>query len=215
MKVEKRVTKNGIVWSYRSFGKEVYHRSSGPAIIRSGVRCWYRDGRQHRRRGPAVVYPSGGEEYFVEGRRHREDGPAFIRPGPPYTEEYWFEGQLHRQDGPARVIEGELEQWYYKGHLHRLRRPAVVALSGNLWYLFGSLHRFDGPADGKGSFFLFGYSLDRTEFCRLVRGKTESEISVAFCLSRPGAYPMVRKFLKHIKATRMLKNLEAALKLAG
>ena len=36
------------------------------------------EGRLHRPRGPARVFPSGREEYYRRGKLHREDGPAVV-----------------------------------------------------------------------------------------------------------------------------------------
>lgn len=78
-------------------------------------------GKYHRTDGPAVVYPSGAEEWYVRGILHREDGPASIS---SLGTKYWYQnGKLHRDTGPA--IEWSDGDWdyYYRGKLHRLDGP--------------------------------------------------------------------------------------------
>ena len=36
------------------------------------------EGRYHRVDGPAVIWPSGQQEWWVNGKRHRENDPAYI-----------------------------------------------------------------------------------------------------------------------------------------
>ena len=71
---------------------------------------WWRDGKQHRDGGPAVIardQASGAvtyEEWWREGRLHREDGPAVIdydaETGLVTHAEWWLNGV--RQEPPRR-----------------------------------------------------------------------------------------------------------------
>lgn len=53
---------------------------------------WYHNGQFHRTDGPAIIYPSGSQEWWLYGKRHRTDGPAiiWINGG----NEWWLNGQL-------------------------------------------------------------------------------------------------------------------------
>ena len=46
-----------------------------------------KDGRLHRKNGPAVIWDDGDKEWFLNGEHHRADGPALIL-GKGYKE--WF-----------------------------------------------------------------------------------------------------------------------------
>ena len=37
---------------------------------------WYKDGKQHREDGPAVITKDGTKQWMVHGKRHRDGGPA-------------------------------------------------------------------------------------------------------------------------------------------
>jgi hypothetical protein len=78
-----------------------------------------------------------------DGRKHRDFGPAVIYPS---GEENWFRyGQLHRTIGPAiTTVSGQF--WFHKGKRHRLNGPAVIYSDGSReWWFFGfSFHHFYG-----------------------------------------------------------------------
>lgn len=66
----------------------------------------------HREDGPAVVYPSGDEEWIQHGRLHRLDGPAVIWSSG--YQAWYYKGQFHRTGGPAvRYTNGRLEFWIH------------------------------------------------------------------------------------------------------
>lgn len=45
-----------------------YHRVDGPACEWLGNKYWYKDGRLHRERGPAVIHADGSIEYWLDGK---------------------------------------------------------------------------------------------------------------------------------------------------
>ncbi len=54
------------------------HRKDAPAIEwTDGDKEWYVDGVPHRKYGPAIEYAFVMKEWYVNGKRHREDGHAF------------------------------------------------------------------------------------------------------------------------------------------
>lgn len=77
----------------------------------------------HREDGPAVVYPSGTQEWWINGKKHRTDSPAVERHDG--LKEWWLNGKLHREDGPAIISPSGSEYWYLNGKQHRLDGPAV------------------------------------------------------------------------------------------
>ena len=95
----------------RYFKGEHLHREGGPAIEwKSGMKCWYKDGKMHREAGPAKE-SAAGNSWYKEGKLHREDGPAFES---EIKKEWWLNGRRHREDGPAVIYEDE-EIWYING----------------------------------------------------------------------------------------------------
>jgi len=70
-------------------------------------------GLLHREDGPAVIRPSGTEEWWLDGKRHRVDGPAYTRPG---GLQLWFlYGKFHREDGPAVINPDGTREWWLSG----------------------------------------------------------------------------------------------------
>lgn len=105
---------------------------------------WYRRGKLHRIKGPAIVH-ANGEEWFLNGKRHRLRGPAYVSTRDD-TVQWYLNGKLHRHKGPANVTRGR-EEWYLNGKLHREGGPALVhGEDWEEWYWNGKLHREDGPA---------------------------------------------------------------------
>jgi hypothetical protein len=49
---------------------------TGVAEYENGSKSWYKDGKRHRRNGPAVECFDGTKYWYKEGDPHREDGPA-------------------------------------------------------------------------------------------------------------------------------------------
>lgn len=149
--------------------------NEGPAVIyqelcstasrgSNGIQKYYKNGKLHRIRGPASMYPKlrstvtlsprgtylydTGEimEWYTNGLLHRDDGPAYID---DIFEKYYKNGKLHRIDGPAVINKktGECE-WHYEGRLHRNEDhgPAVDHKDRKEYRNNGELHRLKGPA---------------------------------------------------------------------
>src|ERR1700691_6641169 len=75
---------------------------TGIAEYPSGTILYYLNGKKHREDGPAVIWPTtGNEEYYINGLLHRKDGPAIIQPDGSMW--YLLNGLLHREDGPAII----------------------------------------------------------------------------------------------------------------
>ena len=76
-----------------------------------GTRSYYNsNGKLHRVEGPAIVYPSGAQEWYQNGKLHRIGGPAIIWANGFL--EWWQNGQRHREDGPAVVGPTGVKEWY-------------------------------------------------------------------------------------------------------
>ena len=72
-----------------------------------------RNGRPHRKDGPAVIYLDGGQEWYRDGQLHRDDGPAVIYPN---GEQNWYRhGLYHRDDGPAVIYPDGRLYWFIDG----------------------------------------------------------------------------------------------------
>lgn len=76
---------------------------------------WYKNGLNHRERGPAVIHGDGKMEWYFNGKIHRDDGPAVIFPNGTL---HWYKhGRIHREDGPAVIRYDGIEKWYIEGNL--------------------------------------------------------------------------------------------------
>lgn len=87
-----------------------------PKIDNKGNKIWYnKNGKLHRKGGPAIIWADGDEEW-------------------------WFDDKLHRVDGPAvKLIDGH-ESWCKNGLLHRLDGPAIIGNKNNgykEWWIDG------------------------------------------------------------------------------
>ena len=72
------------------------------------------DGFAHREDGPAIIYPTGIEEWYQNDILHREDGPAYINPNNGLK--IWYQNGLrHREDGPAIEHSNGTVYWYANG----------------------------------------------------------------------------------------------------
>jgi hypothetical protein len=48
-------------------------------IYKDGTKYWHKDGKRHRKDGPAMIYPNGNSYWYNNGRYHRGgDEPAVI-----------------------------------------------------------------------------------------------------------------------------------------
>ncbi|RTK95480.1 MAG: hypothetical protein EKK64_06565 [Neisseriaceae bacterium] len=120
--------------------------------------------RNHRKKGPAVVYSNGDKEYWIQGRRHRDsDLPAVnshrgfeywnngvkykIIEQPNGTKEYWSylistnsspnSLKLHMENKPAIIYpNGDVEYWQW-GKRHRNNGPAVIYGNKQYWFYYG------------------------------------------------------------------------------
>jgi hypothetical protein len=99
---------------------------------------WHRDGKLHRKDGPAEEYADGSKIWYRDGKRHREDGPAIDRAD---GDKLWYkDGKLHREDGPAIEYANGGKVWYRDDKLHREDGPAIEYANGsNFWYQDGYL----------------------------------------------------------------------------
>ena len=63
------VTHLGLTIYKNSAGQ--FHRTDGPAILYpSGTEEWYQNGLRHRLNGPAVVLPNGREFWYIKGQKY-------------------------------------------------------------------------------------------------------------------------------------------------
>jgi len=114
---------------YRKNGKK--HRRNGPAVFNARRQEWWFEGKRHRGRddstsspGPAIVILGDIQEWWVEGKRHREGNPA-VKWFDGH-EEWWVEGKRHRLDGPAMTDPHQGQEWWVDGKLHRFDGPAII-----------------------------------------------------------------------------------------
>lgn len=50
-----------------------------PIETGTAILLWYnKEGRLHRKDGPAKIFPDGTRAWYLDGELHREDGPAII-----------------------------------------------------------------------------------------------------------------------------------------
>lgn len=63
-----------------------------------GARAWWRKGKRHRDRGPAVIRADGARQWWRNGKLHRERGPAVILTDG--TREWWRNGEFIREERP-------------------------------------------------------------------------------------------------------------------
>lgn len=99
----------------------------------SGNQYWYRDGRLHRKDGPAAEHSNGTRRWYLNRILHREDGPAVEYPNG--TRYWYYVGQLHRMDGPAVIEQDGTEKWYQNGVCHREDGPAVTYPDGTKYWI--------------------------------------------------------------------------------
>lgn len=147
------------------------HRAHAPAETitdpATGERTeiFYRHGKIHRDRGPAVIerHPRVmlAVTYFHDGEIHRDDGPAWIKTEDNGTrfERWQAHGEFHRDDGPAwdeSFADGTRIRTYFRvGAIHRDGdEPAKIyeqpdGLKVEEYYLNGLCHRERGPAKVK------------------------------------------------------------------
>ena len=77
-----------------------------------GDKCWYINGKRHRKDGPAIEYSDGSKHWFLNGDLHREDGPAVDFAA---HKSWYLNGKRHRKDGPAIEYANGYKSWYLNG----------------------------------------------------------------------------------------------------
>jgi len=78
-----------------------------------GIHEYKVDGNLHREDGPAVIWPSGTQQWYLNGKLHREDGPACI--WVDGSQSWYLNSKLHREDGPAFIEANGTQEWYING----------------------------------------------------------------------------------------------------
>lgn len=110
----------------------------------------------------------GTQEYFNEdGERHRIGGPAIVYPSG--SEEWWVDGMRHREGGPAVVNVCGYQAWYRWGDPHNTRGPALVHACG-YYHVCGICHpnRTKTYAKPRIQWYIQGHRLAEKEFYRYV-----------------------------------------------
>lgn len=170
-----RQTETGRVVQEEYYVEGLRHRDDAPAfIIRSDSeeeRHWYKDGKFHRKGGPAIEVECllngilTQDVWLQEGKIHRVGAPARVcrddADGLEHSIEYFENGERHRTDGGPALIERDVwshfgvikSAWYKHGKLHRTDGgPALIQRevlhSDNVvkseWYRDGELFRENG-----------------------------------------------------------------------
>lgn len=137
---------------------------------RSGTKCrrkcYYKNGRFHRKNKPAVIeyYEDGElmcEKWYKNGEYHREDGPADIsyhKNGKVSSRRWCIENNFDSKNVPTCIgyhENGKVESvtWYKDNKYHRENGPANIWFDehGNItceeYVVNGVYHREDGPAE--------------------------------------------------------------------
>ena len=58
---------NEDIWYYKK-GTNILHNPYGPSLIyKHGKKIYHIENERHRLNGPAVIWPSGYEEYYIKG----------------------------------------------------------------------------------------------------------------------------------------------------
>jgi len=82
-------------------------------------------GNLHRLDGPAVIHPTGEQQWWANGKIHRTDGPAVMHADG--TQGWCIHGKLHRSDGPAIIrADGEHEWWFNGKQVDQLTHMLLV-----------------------------------------------------------------------------------------
>lgn len=88
------------------------------------IRYFNHLGDLHREDGPAIIWPSGVQEWYINGCLHRLDGPAAI-----YNDsQYWYQHDvLHRLDGPAvEAFDTSYRMWFIRGQKYSEQEHAII-----------------------------------------------------------------------------------------
>lgn len=147
-----------------------------PAIkTTDGMNAYYKNGRPHRKDGPALYCePDGSEAWYWNGLQHRVDGPAETFPSG--KKEYWLCGEKVSKERHEYLI-GKYDYAYcfddciylskkgtdihFKRIYHCDEGPAQYWADGTKqWLKDNKLHREDGPAVLNESTGQEGYYLD-------------------------------------------------------
>lgn len=144
------LTISGMVSYYRAFhprdpkGMVWCHSEKDRVVHRKGTLL-------HRKKGPAIIFDSGRQEWWFEGKLHNETGPAII--GDDGEVSYYINGkqlteaEFFTDDRLTKKVESGTTTYFWKGMRHRINGPAVIYSNGEVcWYRFGWRDREDGPA---------------------------------------------------------------------
>lgn len=126
------VSADGNTTSYWRKGKMHRDENEGPAYKDAYVEMYIRNGKVHRKNGPAVInHNTGEQEWFRNGQPHRDekDGPAYERESTGAFR-YVQNGITNRSDGPAIRDDNGNQAWMVNGQPHRLDGPALEYPNG-------------------------------------------------------------------------------------
>ena len=84
-----------------------------------GDRRWFKNGKKHRKDGPAIEWANGHREWWINGFPHRENGPAME--WADGGREWWLNGLRHRDDGPAVERADGTQEWWIDGKRKRAK----------------------------------------------------------------------------------------------
>ena len=107
---------------------------TGIIDFENGTRIFYKNGKKHRKNGPAIERKSGHKEWWSNGKKHRINAPAV-----EYTngdKEWWNNGKLHRKNGAALELADGMKAWFLEGkaygvpELNQLIRDCVFIGQG-------------------------------------------------------------------------------------
>lgn len=104
-------------------------------ITTEGTVYWYdsEGNNLQRKKGPAVIYPSGTVAYYIGNKLNREeDKPSIIFDSG--IVEYYKNNKLHRIGKPAKITPDGEQRWFKNNLLHCIKGPAVIHADGRKEY---------------------------------------------------------------------------------
>ena len=72
----------------------------------NGTKTIMRDGKIHRKGGPAIEYISGDHYWYIDGLLHREDGPAYEGMHTGYKQ-WYLNGVQYTEENHKRKLAGD------------------------------------------------------------------------------------------------------------
>lgn len=126
-----------LIYEWKDENGKLHRDGDLPAVSHPYYLKWYRHGKLHRDGDlPAVEWCNGDKEWWKDGKRHRKGGPAIVID--EKNEEWWRDGVRHRDDDdePARIEFRNFEggkrcEWWKDGKRHRLNGHAIVQDDGH------------------------------------------------------------------------------------